>query len=61
MKYFHLILLLIICAGCSAPSFKVPVYNEHKPLDLHRSKTSIRNVVVKDFIKFDDDLDKIPD
>ena len=43
------------------PSFKVPVYDKHEPLDLHRSKASIRNVVVKDFIKFDDDLDKIPD
>ena len=61
MKYLCVILLSIFCAGCSAPSFKVPVYDKHEPLDLHRSKASIRNVVVKDFIKFDDDLDKIPD
>lgn len=61
MKYLHVILLSIICSGCAVPSFKVPVYDTHEPLDLHRSKTSIRDVVVKDFIKFDDDLDKIPD
>ncbi len=61
MKYFYLVMTLIFCAGCVQPSFKVPVYDEHKPLDLHRNKSSIRNVFVKDFIKFDDDLDKIPD
>ena len=36
MKYFYLILMtLFFCAGCVQPSFKVPVYNEHKPLELH--------------------------
>nr|WP_319393329.1 hypothetical protein [uncultured Desulfobacter sp.] len=61
MKYFYLIMTLFFCAGCAQPSFKVPVYNEHKPFDLHRSKSTVKEVVVKDFIKFDDDLDKIPD
>jgi len=61
MKYFYLIITLILCAGCVQPSFKVPVYNEHKPLELHRNKPTVKQILVKDFIKFDDDLDKIPD
>ena len=61
MKYFYLLITLVLCSGCVQPSFQVPVYDEHKPLDLHRNKTTVKNVVVKDFIKFDDDLDKIPD
>lgn len=61
MKYFYLIITLILCAGCAQPSFKVPVYNEHKPLELNRNKSTVKNIVVNDFIKFDDDLDQIPD
>lgn len=61
MKYFYLITTLFFCAGCAQPSFKVPVYNEHKPFDIHRNASTVKEVVVKDFIKFDDDLDKIPD
>lgn len=65
MTFFGRLLLHVLCftlcAGCAHPSFKVPVYNEHKPLDLHRNTSTVKNVVVKDFIKFDDDLDKIPD
>ncbi|WP_320043778.1 hypothetical protein [uncultured Desulfobacter sp.] len=61
MKYFYLTMILFFCAGCAQPSFKVPVYNEHKPFDIHRNTSTVKEVVVKDFIKFDDDLDKIPD
>ena len=61
MKYFYLITTLFFCSGCAHPSFKVPVYNEHKPFDIHRNASTVKEVVVKDFIKFDDDLDKIPD
>ena len=61
MKYFYLIMTLVFCGGCAQPSFKVPVYNEHKPFDIHRNASTVKEVVVKDFIKFDDDLDKIPD
>ncbi|WP_321414395.1 hypothetical protein [uncultured Desulfobacter sp.] len=61
MKYFYLTMTLFFCAGCAQPSFKVPVYNEHKPFDIHRNTSTVKEVVVKDFIKFDDDLDKIPD
>ncbi|WP_321414767.1 hypothetical protein [uncultured Desulfobacter sp.] len=61
MKYFYLTMTLFFCAGCAQSSFKVPVYNEHKPFDIHRNTSTVKEVVVKDFIKFDDDLDKIPD
>ena len=61
MKYIHLIILLVLCVGCSKPTISVPTYTEHKPLDLQRSTATVRNIIINDFIKFDDDLDQIPD
>jgi len=61
MKSIHLIIVLIFCFGCSKSGVPVPTYSEHKPLDLQRGVSTVKNIVIKDFIKFDDDLDQIPD
>ncbi|MEH0021005.1 MAG: hypothetical protein V6Z89_15225 [Desulfobacter sp.] len=61
MRNIHIIFVFFFCVGCSNHALQVPKYAEHKPLDLHRNTATIRNITIKDFIKFDDDLDQIPD
>lgn len=55
------ILCFVFLTGCAHSPFTVPVNDKHLALDLQRSAQTVKEITVKDFIKFDDDLDTIPD